>query len=117
MSQSSPSHSSIDKTRTRRDVRAALREVRQAARPNVFSLRSGLSLLVALAAGGMVAWRSVEAGLQSSPTDTPLQPITPRTVIPAQPPSVRPSTPLQERAAERPKSATTEVKATGFVGQ
>jgi len=117
MAQPRTLHSSVDKTRTRREVRAALREVRQAARPNVFSLRSGLSMLVALAAGSLVAWRSIEAGLHASPTDTPLQPITPRTVVPAQPQSARPSKPVDERAAERPKSAATGVKAAGFVGQ
>ncbi|MCW3096440.1 MAG: hypothetical protein JWL77_2058 [Chthonomonadaceae bacterium] len=108
--------SSVDKTRTRRDVRAALREVRQAARPNVFSLRSGVSLLVALAAGGLVAWRSIEAGLQSAPTDTGPQPIAPRPTVSTETKSARPSKPLAERAVERPKSTDTTVKATGIMG-
>jgi membrane protein len=116
MPNTSPFHSSVDKTRTRREVRSALREVRQAARPNVFSLRSGVSLLVALAAGGLVAWRSIEAGLQSTPTDTGPQPIAPRPTVPTETKPARPSKPLAERAAERPKSANTAVKATGIVG-
>lgn len=109
-------HSSVDKTRTRRDVRAALREVRQATRPNVFSLRSGISLLVALAAGGLVAWRGVEAGLHAGSNGAPPQPITPRPTVPTEPTSARPGKPLEERATERPKSSQTTVKAVGIVG-
>ena len=117
MPESSRLPNSVDKTRTRREVRAALREVRQAARPNVFSLHSGVSLLVALAAGGLVAWRSVEAGLQAAPGGSaPQQPITPRPPTPTETQSARPAKPLAERAAERPKSAATTVKATGVVG-
>ncbi len=110
------SPSSVDKTRTRRDVRAAMREVRQAARPNVFSLRSGVSLVVALAAGGLVAWRSVEAGLQAPPDGMPPQPILPRPTVPAVSQPQRPTKPLDERAAERPKSTATAVKADGLMG-
>ena len=116
MPEPNSSRSHVDTTRTRREVRAALKEVRQAARPNVFSLRSGVSLLVALAAGGLVAWRSVEAGLQASPTGAPPRPITPRPPTPTEPISARPARPLAERAAERPKSTQTAVKATGVVG-
>ncbi len=115
----SPFHSHVDTTRTRCDLRAAVKEVRQAARPNIFSLRSGVSLLVALAAGGMVAWRSVEAGLQTDRAAAPPIPITPRPPTPTYMESARPSDkahkPLDERAAERPKSTETTAKATGIM--
>jgi membrane protein len=106
--------STVDKTRTRRDVRAALKEVRQAARPDVFSLRSGVSLLVALAAGGLVAWRGVEARLKANEASP--RPIAPRPTVPTQTQDARPGKPLEARAADRPKSTETTVKATGIVG-
>ena len=116
MSAANRSHSSVDKTRTRRDLRTALKEVRQAARPNVYSLRSALSLLIALAAGGLVAWRSVEAGLQEAPNETPPQPILPRPTKPTETQNARPSKTLEQRTAERPKSAETTAKASGALG-
>jgi membrane protein len=116
MPRSNPFPDHIDKTQTRRDVGAAMREVRIAARPRVFSLRSGVSLLVALAAGGLVAWRGIEAGLQSAPNEPTPQPIKPRPTTPTETADTRPSKPLEKRAAERPKSAQATVKATGFVG-
>ena len=112
--------SHVDKTRTRRDVRAAVKEVRQAARPNVFSLRSGVSLLMALAAGSVVAWRSVEAGLQADRTGPPPRPIMPRPTTPTYTESAAPSAgahkPVDERAADRLKSTETTAKAVGVMG-
>lgn len=110
---SKSSEGAVDTKRTRREVQAAVGDMRQAARPNVSSLRSGVSWLVALAAGGLVAWRGLEAGRHAgSPTPHSL---TPRPAAPPPPQATRPSKPLNERAAERPKSAETEAKTTGFV--
>ncbi len=113
-----PFVSQVDKKRTRKDVRSALREVKQAARPNVHSLRSGVSMLVALAAGGMVAWRSLQASQGvAPPVPAPARP-EPRLLPPA---SSKPTAdtgkakPLAEQIEERPASADVATKATGPV--
>ncbi len=112
-----PFISHVDKKKTRRDVKLAVQEIKQAARPNVRSVRSGASLLVALAAGGLVAWRGVQAAL--GPARGDLAPSWPRPKPPSIPGEKKAkadaSKPLAERAVDRPASAEVDAKAKGFV--